>query len=78
MIKLQDLPLNLLLGDKLKFIQLADFDEVATKGYQSFTVPSGNIDIDKVGNNLAKVEYKRNHDNYRHLVGFIELTKEVH
>lgn len=75
MIQLQDLHLDLLLGDKLAFIKAVDFSTLSTKGYQSFTIPSGAIDIDKVTTNLAKVEYKRSHDKYRHLVGFIDLQQ---
>jgi len=73
MISVQNLHLNLLLGDKLAFARLVDYGELATKGYQSFTVPSGYIDIDKVTTNVAKVEYKRSRDKYRHLVGFLDL-----
>lgn len=73
MIKLQDLHLNLLLGDKLEFARLVDYQVLSTKGYQSFKVLSGDIDIDKVTTNVAKVEYKRSQDKYRHLVGFLDL-----
>lgn len=73
MIKLQDLHLNLLLGDKLEFARLVDYHVLSTKGYQSFKVLSGDIDIDKVTTNVAKVEYKRSQDKYRHLVGFLDL-----
>ena len=73
MIQLQELHLDLLVGDKLAFVQSVDYSAVAAKGFQSFTVPSGYIDIDKVDTNVAKVEYKRNGDKYRNLVGFIDL-----
>ena len=69
----QELHLNLMLGDKIAFSRLVDYNTLSTKGYQSFTVLTGDIDIDKVDNNIAKVEYKSSNDFYRHLVGFIEL-----
>jgi len=73
MISVQDLHLNLLPGDKLAFARLVDYSELSAKGYQSFTVLSGVIDIDKVTTNVAKVEYKGSRDEYRHLVGFLDL-----
>lgn len=73
MVNVQELHLNLLLGDKLAFARLVDYSELSAKGYQSFPVPSGYIDIDKVTTNVAKVEYKRSRDKYRHLVGFLDL-----
>lgn len=73
MINVQDLHLNLLLGDKLAFARLIDLNKIITNGYQSFTVLTGTIDIDKVDTSIAKVEYKNIQDKYRHLVGFIEL-----
>lgn len=75
MTKLKELHLNLLVGDKLAFLQSVDYSVLADKGYQSFTVPSGFIDIDKVTNNMVKVEYKGNRDKYRHLVGFLDLRE---
>ena len=71
--ELQELHLDLLVGDKLAFVKSVDYSALANKGYQSFTVTSGYIDIDKVTTNMAKVEYKGSQDKYRHLVGFIDL-----
>lgn len=73
MTKLQELQLDLLVGDKLAFVKSVDYTEIAANGFQSFKVPSGSIDIDKVTTDMAKVEYKRNGDKYRHLVGFLDL-----
>lgn len=75
MMKLQELHLDLLVGDKLAFLHSVDYSALADKGYQSFTVPSGFIDIDKVTANVAKVEYKGSQDKYRHLVGFLDLRE---
>lgn len=73
--KIQELHLNLLVGDKLAFIQSVNYSALADKGYQSFAVPSRFIDIDKVTTNMVKVEYKGSQDEDRHLVGFLELSE---